>query len=96
MLLIYSDCNCFQTSWVSALRTVWKIDPAIAVALSERFNVGALQHEVTRLVRSNTREILDCPEALRFLIGDKFDANMKRDIKVCQIRPNFPESKWNI
>lgn len=76
---------------------MWKIDPAIAVALSERFNVGALQHEVTRLVRSNTREILDCPEALRFLIGDKFDANIKRDIKVTSYMSTIsPKEKRNI
>lgn len=50
--------------------------------MAERFNVASLHNEVTRLVRSNTREILDCPEALRFLIGDKLDAGVKRDIKV--------------
>lgn len=50
--------------------------------MSERFNVATLNSEVTRLVRSNTREILDCPEALRFLIGDRLDQSVKRDIKV--------------
>lgn len=50
--------------------------------MSERFHVAIVQNEVTRLVRSNTREVLDCAEALRFLIGDKLDVNMKRDIKV--------------
>ncbi|KIP08776.1 hypothetical protein PHLGIDRAFT_29437 [Phlebiopsis gigantea 11061_1 CR5-6] len=70
-----------DSSWISALRTVWKIDPAIAVAMSERFNVATLNSEVTRLVRSNTREILDCPEALRFLIGDRLDQSVNRDIK---------------
>ena len=79
-----------QSSWISALRTVWKIDPAIAIAMSERFNVATLNSEVTRLVRSNTREILDCPEALRFLIGDRLDASVKRDIKVlARILPPF-------
>lgn len=71
-----------QSSWVSAVRNVWKIDPAIAVHMSERFNVTALSNEVIRLVRSNTRDVLDVPEALRFLIGEKLDANIKRDLKV--------------
>lgn len=61
---------------------MWNINPAIAINMSERFHVAIVQNEVTRLVRSNTREVLDCAEALRFLIGDKLDVNMKRDIKV--------------
>lgn len=72
-----------QSSWVSALRNVWKIDPAIAVHMCERFNVPAIQNEVTRLVRSSTRDVLDVPEALYFLIGDKLDPNIRRDLKVC-------------
>jgi phosphatidylinositol 4-kinase A len=74
--------NAVQSSWPSAVRNVWKIDPAIAVHMSERFNAGTLQTEVTRLVRSNTRDVLDVPEALRFLIGENLDTNIKRDLKV--------------
>lgn len=61
---------------------MWSIDPAIAVNMAERFHAAAVQNEVTRLVRSNTRDVLDVPEALRFLIGDKFDPRIRRDIKV--------------
>ena len=79
-----------QSSWASAVRNVWKVDPAIAVYMSERFNAPALHGEVTRLVRSNTRDILDVAEALPFLIGDKLDGNVQRDLKVDM---NYPHKK---
>jgi phosphatidylinositol 4-kinase A len=61
---------------------VWRIDPAIAVALAERFHPATVQNEVTRLVRANTREVMDVPEALRFLVGERLDHRMRRDLKV--------------
>ncbi|EKM55298.1 uncharacterized protein PHACADRAFT_255820 [Phanerochaete carnosa HHB-10118-sp] len=67
--------------WVNTIRNVWKIDPAIAVHMNERFNIAALNNETTRLVRSNTRDVLDVPEALLFLIGDRLDVSIQRDLK---------------
>ncbi|KAI0818966.1 atypical/PIKK/PI4K protein kinase [Irpex lacteus] len=52
-------------TWTGTVRRVWSIDPAIAVNMAERFHTAAVQNEVTRLVRSNTRDVLDVPEALR-------------------------------
>ena len=64
------------------VRQVWRIDPAIAVNMAERFHSPSVQSDVTRLVRSNTPEVLDVPEALRFLIGDTLNFGMRRDLKV--------------
>jgi len=44
--------------------------------------VPALEAEVARLVRSNPLACVDVPDALNFLIGDKLDPAVRRDLKV--------------
>jgi len=61
---------------------VWEINPAIAVHLPERFTSTTLRNEVTKLVRSSPLEVLDVPEALSFLVGDKLEPYPRRDLKV--------------
>ncbi|KAA1469432.1 atypical/PIKK/PI4K protein kinase [Dentipellis sp. KUC8613] len=73
--------NMADSSWIAAVRTVWEIDPAIAVHFTERFKQLIVTHEVSRAVRSNPRDVLHSSEALRFLLGDKFDPNVRRDLK---------------
>jgi phosphatidylinositol 4-kinase len=68
------------------VRMVWQIDPAIAVHLPERFkSYVVVRNEVTKLVRSTTRDVLDIPEALPFLLGDRIDSAVRRDLKVCGV-----------
>lgn len=64
------------------VKKMWQIDPAIAVYLAERFNVPVVHNEVSNLVRSRARDVLDIPEAIRFLVGDRTSANVRRDLKV--------------
>jgi phosphatidylinositol 4-kinase A len=71
-----------QSSWATVVRTVWEIDPAIAVYIAERFKSPGVQSEVGKLVRSSTPDVLDTPEALHFLVGDRLDLNVRRDLKV--------------
>jgi phosphatidylinositol 4-kinase A len=65
------------------VRTAWQLDPSIAIHLADRIGRPSIQAEVGRLVRSNTREVLDSPEASRFLLqADRMDSKNKRDLKV--------------
>lgn len=66
------------------LRTIWHIDPAIAIFLTERFKQPIIRYEVGKFVRSNTVDVLDVPEALSFLLGDRLDPNVRRDLKVAK------------
>ncbi|KAI0075272.1 hypothetical protein K474DRAFT_1676500 [Panus rudis PR-1116 ss-1] len=75
------DKTLTESSWKSVVRKTWQIDPAVAVFLSERFNIPTVHNEVSTLVRSNTREAIDVPEALRFLVGDMLQTNIRRDLK---------------
>ncbi|KAH9952080.1 atypical/PIKK/PI4K protein kinase [Amylocystis lapponica] len=70
-----------ESTWINAIRRTWDIDPAIAVFLAERFNHPAVHSEVSRLVRSRTMDVLDAPEALNYLVGDKLDPSLRRDLK---------------
>lgn len=50
--------------------------------MTERFKTPAIHQAVGKLVRSNSLAVLDTPEALRFLVGDKLDTGIRRDLKV--------------
>ena len=63
-------------------RQTWQLNPGIPIYLTERFSVAALEGEVTRLVRSNPLACVDVPDALNFLVGDRLDPTVRRDLKV--------------
>ncbi|KAI0345278.1 atypical/PIKK/PI4K protein kinase [Trametopsis cervina] len=68
-------------TWVGTVRKIWHVHPAVAISMAERFHSPAVQNEVTRLVRSNTRDVLDVPEALHSLVGEWMGTQVKRDLK---------------
>jgi len=56
-------------TWTTSARRTWQLNPGIAIHLTERFSVPALENEVTRLVRSNPLACIDVPDALKFRLG---------------------------
>ncbi|KAJ7572583.1 Stt4p: phosphatidylinositol-4-kinase, partial [Mycena floridula] len=70
------------SSWTTVIRTTWLINPAIAIYLAERFKLAMVRTEVAKLVRSNTADVLDVPEALQFLLGERLDPSVSRDLKL--------------
>ncbi|KAJ6618823.1 hypothetical protein B0H10DRAFT_2217316 [Mycena sp. CBHHK59/15] len=78
----HTERGLLEASWATMVRRVWQIDPAIAVHLPERFKSSiVVRNEVAKLVRSATRDVLDTPEALPFLLGDRLDSTVRRDLK---------------
>lgn len=63
-------------------RSVWEIDPAIAIYMMERFKSPAAHAEVQRLVRANPTLVMRTPEALRYLIDDTTRTSQRRELKV--------------
>ncbi|KIJ17012.1 1-phosphatidylinositol 4-kinase, partial [Paxillus involutus ATCC 200175] len=69
-----------ENNWPTVVRTVWEVDPAIAVHMMERFKSPAAHAEVQRLVRTNPTNVAHVPEGLRYLIDDSTRVP-KRDLK---------------
>ncbi|KAG9010494.1 phosphatidylinositol-4- kinase [Tulasnella sp. JGI-2019a] len=70
-----------EASWQQVVRTAWKINPAVAVHMAERFQSPAVGSEVTRLVRSHPQDVCHVPEAVRFFLGDRISLAIVRDLK---------------
>ncbi|KAG7448129.1 uncharacterized protein BT62DRAFT_930208 [Guyanagaster necrorhizus] len=79
--IISSERTLLDNAWVQILRTTWRIDPAIPVYMTERFKLPILRSEVGKLVKSNTIEVLDIPEALHFLVENRVDPAVRRDLR---------------
>ena len=71
-----------QATWTMFAGQTWQLNPGIAIHLTRRFSVPALENEVTRLVRSNPLACIDVPDALNFLVGDRLDPAIRRDLRV--------------
>ncbi|PPQ71810.1 hypothetical protein CVT24_006200, partial [Panaeolus cyanescens] len=70
-----------ESSWLTVVRNLWRLDPAIAVYLIDRFKNNAVRQEVIKLVRSSPIDALAIPEALPLLLGERLDPSVKRDLR---------------
>ncbi|KAL4067760.1 hypothetical protein J3A83DRAFT_4359655 [Scleroderma citrinum] len=70
-----------ENNWPTAIRTVWDIDPAIAVHMMERFKSPSAHSEVEKLVRANPVDVANIADGLRFLVDDISRFHQKRDLK---------------
>ena len=82
-LIVRFSCLHFQQpSWSAIVQTLWRVNPAIPIYLTERYKIPSIRQEVGKLVRSNTVDVLGIPGALSFLLGDRLDPHVHRDLKV--------------
>ena len=72
-----------QAEWTKLVAKAWRISPHMAVHMGERFKYPAVQHELTRLVRSDPKAVIGVSEALFYLLGEKFDPASRRALQVC-------------
>lgn len=77
-------------------RSVWEIDPAIAIHMMERFKSPAAHAEVQRLVRANPVVVMHSPEGLRYLIDDTTRMNQRRELKVLPFFVRSPSARLNV
>lgn len=71
-----------QEQWPALVRRAWKIFPAAAVHMGERFKIPQVQAELARLIRSHPRAVIDVPEALHFLLGTQLESPAVPALKV--------------
>ncbi|WVQ84613.1 hypothetical protein IAT38_006768 [Cryptococcus sp. DSM 104549] len=67
--------------WTRLIQKAWKFSPAMAVHMGERFKNAPVQAEISRLVKSDPKAVIDVAEALHFLLGDKLEQNAKQALK---------------
>lgn len=70
-------------SWKEIVRFAWELSPRLAVQMNERFVQPIVHRELHRLIANNTLDVVDVPEALVILLGDRLLPNAKLDLKVC-------------
>ena len=64
------------------MRAAWRIDPYLAVHLSERFVSPAMHKEIRRLVMANPEDVIESPVAAQILLGDSLSSDLRFQLKV--------------
>nr|XP_018260847.1 phosphatidylinositol 4-kinase [Kwoniella dejecticola CBS 10117]OBR83005.1 phosphatidylinositol 4-kinase [Kwoniella dejecticola CBS 10117] len=67
--------------WTRLVGKAWKLNPAMAVHMGERFKNAPVQAEISRLVKSDPKSVIQVAEALHFLLGDKLENNARAALK---------------
>lgn len=67
--------------WKKAIRFAWETSPKVAVQMATRFVQPAVQRELHTLIANNTLDVVDVPEALEILLGEKLQPNAKLDLR---------------
>lgn len=68
-------------NWKEMVRFAWETSPKVAVQMAARFVQPAVQRELHTLIANNTLDVVDVPEALEILLGDKVQPNAKLDLR---------------
>ncbi|CDS12547.1 hypothetical protein LRAMOSA04741 [Lichtheimia ramosa] len=71
-------------SWKEIVRFAWELSPRLAVQMNQRFVQPIVHRELHRLIANNTLDVVDVPEALVILLGDRLLPNAKLDLKHLQ------------
>lgn len=68
-------------NWKEMIRFAWETSPKVAVQMATRFVQPAVQRELHTLIANNTLDVVDVPEALEILLGDKVQPYAKLDLR---------------
>lgn len=71
-----------ETSWLTAVRVAWNVDPYLAVNLSERFISVAMMKEIRRLVMANPEDVIESPLAAQIMLGDSLAPDLGFQLRV--------------
>ncbi len=74
--------NLDETNWPGVVRSAWKLDPYLAVHLSQRFTSPVMQKEIRRLVMVNPEDVIESPVAAQILLGESLSPDLRFQLKV--------------
>ena len=72
--------------WPGVVRSAWKLDPVLAVHMSQRFASQSLQREVRRLIVANPEDVIECPLAAQIMLGETLSSDLQFQLKVFRYR----------
>ncbi|KAI8974048.1 hypothetical protein BDB01DRAFT_807332 [Pilobolus umbonatus] len=70
-----------EDAWKEIIRFAWEVSPKVAVQMSSRFVQPVVQRELHILIANNTLDVVEIPEALELLLGERLQPNAKLDLK---------------
>ncbi|KAF7723837.1 phosphatidylinositol-4- kinase [Apophysomyces ossiformis] len=73
-----------EDAWKEIVRFAWETSPRLAVMMNYRFLQPVVHRELHRLIANNSLDVVDVPEALVILLGEKLQPNAKLDLKYLQ------------
>ena len=71
-----------EGAWLNVVRSAWKLDPVLAVHMSQRFASQSLQKEVRHLIVSKPEDVIECPVAAQIMLGDTLSSDLQFQLKV--------------
>lgn len=79
--------NVGADEWPRLVQKAWVLSPGMAIHMGERFKHDPVQREITRLVRIEPKRVVDVPEALHYLLGERLEQASKPALKVSRFPP---------
>ncbi|KAI7870650.1 hypothetical protein BDF14DRAFT_1772183 [Spinellus fusiger] len=73
-----------EDTWKDMVRFAWEVSPRLAVQMNTRFVQPVVHRELHRLIANNTLDVVDVPEALVILLGERLVPNARVDLKYLQ------------
>ncbi|KAL0081209.1 hypothetical protein J3Q64DRAFT_1850940 [Phycomyces blakesleeanus] len=70
--------------WKDMVHFAWTISPRLAVQMDSRFVQPIVHRELHHLIANNTLDVVDIPEALVILLGERLVPGSKLDLKYLQ------------
>lgn len=67
--------------WKDTVRLAWDIQPRLAVQMPSRFKLPVVEREVRSLIANNTLDVVNDPEALVILLGEKLAPSSRLNLK---------------
>jgi phosphatidylinositol 4-kinase len=71
-----------DANWPATVRAAWRIDPYLAVHLSERFVSASMNREIRRLILANPEDVIESAVAAQILLGESLPLDLRFQLKV--------------
>jgi phosphatidylinositol 4-kinase A len=86
--------NIDEANWPGVVRSAWKVNPLLAVHLSERFVSPTMSKEIRRLIVANPEDVIESPIAAQILLGENLSHDLGFQLEVLSIVNGINRSNY--